>query len=78
MDAPWTLDNKFLELHEIDFVAHDDSPYTIGISQDDVNKFVKKRGMFVATQRTEVGIGWPAAWCSFLSRECPPRISWLG
>jgi len=53
VDAPWTLDNQFLELHKIDFVAHDDAPYTIGSSADDVYDFVKKRGMFVATQRTE-------------------------
>ena len=53
IDAPWTLDNEFLELHKIDFVAHDDAPYTIGSSAEDVYDFVKKRGMFVATQRTE-------------------------
>ena len=34
-------------------MAHDDAPYTIGSSADDVYDFVKKRGMFVATQRTE-------------------------
>merc|ERR1711936_1495240 len=53
VDAPWTLDNQFLELHKIDFVAHDDAPYTLGSSADDIYDFVKKRGMFVATQRTE-------------------------
>ena len=30
VDAPWTLDNDFLDLHKIDFVAHDDAPYTLG------------------------------------------------
>ena len=54
VDAPWTLDNEFLELHKIDFVAHDDAPYTLGSSANDVYAFVKERGMFVATQRTEV------------------------
>lgn len=53
IDAPWTLDNEFLDQHKIDFVAHDDAPYTLGSSADDVYDFVKKRGMFVATQRTE-------------------------
>merc|ERR1712142_534470 len=53
VDAPWTLDMEFLELHKIDFVAHDDAPYTIGSATEDVYDFVKKRGMFVATQRTE-------------------------
>lgn len=53
VDAPWTLDNEFLAKHKIDFVAHDDAPYTIGSSADDVYDFVKKQGMFVATQRTD-------------------------
>jgi len=53
VDAPWTLDMDFLTKHKIDFVAHDDEPYTIGSSSVDVYDFVKKRGMFVATQRTE-------------------------
>ncbi|CAG5117674.1 unnamed protein product, partial [Candidula unifasciata] len=51
-DAPWTLDMAFLEKHKIDFVAHDELPYTMG-SADDVYKFVKERGMFLATERTE-------------------------
>ncbi|XP_059145742.1 choline-phosphate cytidylyltransferase B-like isoform X2 [Physella acuta] len=51
-DAPWTLDMAFLEKHKIDFVAHDELPYTTG-SADDVYKFVKERGMFLATERTE-------------------------
>jgi len=78
VDAPWTLDNDFLELHKIDFVAHDDAPYTIGSSEDDVYDFVKKRGMFVATQRTEVGAGTLVTLVSNLTRECPPRILWPG
>ena len=53
IDAPWTLDNEFLELHKIDFVAHDEAPYTLGSSAEDVYDLVKRRGMFVATQRTE-------------------------
>jgi len=53
VDAPWTLDMDFLTKFKIDFVAHDDDPYTIGSSSVDVYDFVKKRGMFVATQRTE-------------------------
>jgi len=53
VDAPWTLDMDFLTKHKIDFVAHDDEPYTIGSSSVDVYDFVKKRGMFVATQRTQ-------------------------
>jgi len=52
-DAPWTTDEEFLSKHKIDFVAHDDLPYTTG-SQEDVYKWLKDRGQFVATQRTEV------------------------
>ncbi|XP_050414931.1 choline-phosphate cytidylyltransferase B isoform X1 [Patella vulgata] len=50
--APWTLDTEFLEKHKIDFVAHDELPYTTG-SADDVYKFVKERGMFLPTERTD-------------------------
>lgn len=52
VDAPWVLSEDFLEKHKIDFVAHDDQPYTTG-SANDVYAFVKEKGMFVATQRTE-------------------------
>ncbi|XP_022647232.1 choline-phosphate cytidylyltransferase B-like isoform X2 [Varroa jacobsoni] len=51
-DAPWELDDAFLERHKIDFVAHDDIPYGTA-DADDVYRFIKERGMFVATQRTE-------------------------
>ncbi|XP_034540087.1 phosphate cytidylyltransferase 1, choline, beta b isoform X2 [Notolabrus celidotus] len=51
-DAPWTLTTEFLKKHKIDFVAHDDIPYTSAGSQD-VYKHIKEAGMFVATQRTE-------------------------
>ncbi|KAA0720281.1 Choline-phosphate cytidylyltransferase B [Triplophysa tibetana] len=51
-DAPWTLTPEFLKKHRIDFVAHDDIPYT-SAGSDDVYKHIKEAGMFVATQRTE-------------------------
>lgn len=51
-DAPWTLTDDFLDENQIDFVAHDDAPYTLG-SGEDVYKSIKERGMFMATQRTE-------------------------
>ncbi|CAN9501414.1 unnamed protein product [Ophioblennius macclurei] len=51
-DAPWTLTTEFLKMHQIDFVAHDDIPYTSAGSED-VYKHIKEAGMFVATQRTE-------------------------
>ncbi|KAL7669126.1 hypothetical protein ACOME3_009795 [Neoechinorhynchus agilis] len=52
LDAPWVLDDEFLEHHKIDFVAHDDIPYTAK-DHDDVYKHLKERNMFIVTQRTE-------------------------
>ncbi|XP_031440066.1 choline-phosphate cytidylyltransferase B isoform X3 [Clupea harengus] len=51
-DAPWSLSPEFLEKHKIDFVAHDDIPYSSAGSED-VYKHIKEAGMFVPTQRTE-------------------------
>eukprot|EP00093_Oithona_nana_P010643 10643.XXX_535828_537019_1 [CDS] Oithona nana genome sequencing. len=51
-NAPWSLDDEFLQKHKIDFVAHDELPYTTG-SGTDVYAHLKAKGMFVATQRTE-------------------------
>lgn len=50
--SPWTLTDDFLEENKIDFVAHDDIPYTSDGS-DDVYAHLKRRGMFLPTQRTE-------------------------
>ena len=50
--APWTIDDQFLAKHKIDFVAHDEAPYTAGTGVD-VYQNIKARGMFVATERTE-------------------------
>lgn len=51
-DAPWTLTPEFLDKYRIDFVAHDAIPYQSEDS-DDVYAFVKQRGMFLETQRTD-------------------------
>lgn len=51
-NAPWALTDDFLELHKIDFVAHDEIPYG-GSDCDDLYAHIKQRGMFVATDRTE-------------------------
>ncbi|ETE64291.1 Choline-phosphate cytidylyltransferase B, partial [Ophiophagus hannah] len=42
-DAPWTLTAEFLEKHKIDFVAHDDIPYS-SAGSDDVYKHIKEAG----------------------------------
>ncbi|MBN3298503.1 PCY1A cytidylyltransferase, partial [Amia calva] len=51
-NAPWTLTPEFLGKHRIDFVAHDDIPYS-SAGSDDVYKHIKDAGMFAPTQRTE-------------------------
>lgn len=51
-DAPWQITDDFLEYHKIDFVAHDDVPYAYG-DDEDIYADLKRRGMFLATQRTE-------------------------
>lgn len=51
-NAPWVIDQEFLDKHRIDFVAHDDIPYA-SEDCDDVYKFVKNQGKFIATQRTQ-------------------------
>lgn len=51
-DAPWQLDDDFLERHKIDFVAHDDLPYENEDGEDLYGR-LKERGMFVATQRLQ-------------------------
>ncbi|KAM3136834.1 hypothetical protein pb186bvf_011093 [Paramecium bursaria] len=50
--APWIVDQKFLEDHQIDYVAHDDIPYvTAGV--EDAYAECKRLGKFKATQRTD-------------------------
>jgi choline-phosphate cytidylyltransferase len=50
--CPWTLTLEFLEEHKIDFVAHDDIPYS-SAGCDDIYAPIKKAGKFMATQRTD-------------------------
>jgi choline-phosphate cytidylyltransferase len=52
MPCPWVLTLEFLERNDIDFVAHDDIPYT-SAGSDDIYSVIKKAGRFKATQRTE-------------------------
>ncbi|KAH8923859.1 hypothetical protein BT69DRAFT_1281087 [Atractiella rhizophila] len=50
-DAPWEIDQEFLDRHKIDYVVHDAEPYK-GENSDDVYGFVKKKGMFMPSRRT--------------------------
>lgn len=51
-DAPWSYDDEFFKKHKIDFVAHDDIPYPCD-DIEDVYATLKKRAMFIPTQRTD-------------------------
>ncbi|XP_017059606.1 choline-phosphate cytidylyltransferase A [Drosophila ficusphila] len=51
-NAPWSLNEEFLNEHKIDFVAHDDIPYGAG-GVNDIYAPLKAKGMFVVTERTE-------------------------
>lgn len=50
-NAPWVINQEFLDQHQIDLVAHDDIPY-VSAGSEDVYGFVKKQGKFMATERT--------------------------
>lgn len=51
-DAPWIITDEFLTKNKIDFVAHDDNSYLNG-NRTEVYTRLKKRGMFLSTERTE-------------------------
>ncbi|KAI6118107.1 hypothetical protein F5141DRAFT_1194617 [Pisolithus sp. B1] len=50
-DCPWILDAAFLDKWRIDYVAHDEQPYSAD-GHDDVYAFVKQQGKFLPTRRT--------------------------
>lgn len=51
-DAPWQIDDAFIEKHNIDYVAHDEEPY-VSLDSDDVYAFAKSQGKFLPTRRTD-------------------------
>ena len=60
-NAPWSLDDDFLDKHKIDFVAHDELPYTTGSGTDVYAhlkavslKFKSNRKMFCFTSKWEL------------------------
>ncbi|KAK9152200.1 hypothetical protein Syun_010509 [Stephania yunnanensis] len=65
-DAPWVINQEFLDKHKIDYVAHDSLPLSSGFgclyrytyadasgAGKDVYEFVKSVGRFKETKRTE-------------------------
>ena len=51
-DAPWVIDEAFMNKLQIDYVAHDELPYAMA-TNDDVYEWIKKNGQFLPTRRTE-------------------------
>ncbi|KAI8526716.1 hypothetical protein RHMOL_Rhmol12G0017200 [Rhododendron molle] len=53
-DAPWVINQEFLDKHNIDYVAHDSLPYADASGAGkDVYEFVKAVGKFKETKRTD-------------------------
>ncbi|KAJ7353417.1 cholinephosphate cytidylyltransferase [Mycena albidolilacea] len=50
-DAPWIIDQAFLDKYQIDYVAHDEDPYAAS-GHDDVYAYCKGLGKFIPTRRT--------------------------
>ncbi len=42
-EAPWIIDQEFLDKYQIDYVAHDEDPY-VAEGHEDVYSFVKSQG----------------------------------
>ncbi|KAG9025031.1 hypothetical protein FS837_005105 [Tulasnella sp. UAMH 9824] len=51
-EAPWVIDQAFIDKYKIDYVAHDDDPYKGSDGSDDVYQYVKSIGRFIPTRRT--------------------------
>ncbi|CAG8741739.1 6374_t:CDS:2, partial [Cetraspora pellucida] len=50
--APWVVTSEFIEKYKIDYVAHDEIPYSSDDTSD-VYALVKEQGRFLPTQRTD-------------------------
>ncbi|KAJ7686838.1 hypothetical protein B0H17DRAFT_1071279 [Mycena rosella] len=50
-EAPWIIDQAFIDKYQIDYVAHDEEPYAAS-GHEDVYTFCKNQGKFIPTRRT--------------------------
>ncbi|GAA5990426.1 hypothetical protein JCM10908_007366 [Rhodotorula pacifica] len=50
-DAPWQVDQDFIDKWQIDYVAHDEEPYA-SAGKEDVYAYAKSIGSFLPTKRT--------------------------
>ncbi|CEL53931.1 hypothetical protein RSOLAG1IB_06713 [Rhizoctonia solani AG-1 IB] len=51
-DAPWVVTQEFVDLHKIDYVAHDEDPYAGSDGTTDIYQMLKDQGRFLPTRRT--------------------------
>ncbi|CAE6457997.1 unnamed protein product [Rhizoctonia solani] len=51
-DAPWVVTQEFIDLHKIDYVAHDEDPYAGSDGTSDIYHWIKEQGKFLPTRRT--------------------------
>ncbi|KAF8683336.1 Cytidylyltransferase-like [Rhizoctonia solani] len=51
-DAPWVVTQEFVDLHKIDYVAHDEDPYAGSDGTTDIYQMLKDQGKFLPTRRT--------------------------
>ncbi|CAE6495826.1 unnamed protein product [Rhizoctonia solani] len=51
-DAPWVVTQEFIDLHKIDYVAHDEDPYAGSDGTTDIYQMLKDQGKFLPTRRT--------------------------
>ncbi|POY71583.1 putative Choline-phosphate cytidylyltransferase [Rhodotorula taiwanensis] len=50
-EAPWQVDQEFIDKWQIDYIAHDEEPYA-SAGKEDVYAFAKSIGSFLPTKRT--------------------------
>lgn len=52
-EAPWVIDQAFLDKYQIDYVAHDEDPY-VAEGHDDVYELVKQQGRLTRRLCSEI------------------------
>jgi choline-phosphate cytidylyltransferase len=72
-DCPWIVTPEFLERYKIDYVAHDDLPYSAD-EGDDIYKPIKEAGKFLVTQRTE-GVSTTGIITKYVLSTSKPKLS---
>lgn len=69
-DAPWTVDQAFIEKHQIDYIAHDEEPY-VSAGSDDVYAFAKSIGEFTSAPSLRLRLTFAASQASSSQQGVP-------